>query len=695
MRVINYKCIGKIGVIAIDHPPLNVLAHVVRKQLLDTINAAQHDNSAALVLYCTGKTFIAGADINEFDSEPVEPTLRTLFAGIIHSKKIIVAAMHGTALGGGLELALCCHYRCAQPASKMGFPEVKLGLLPGAGGTQRLPRLVGVQMALDMMLKGHTITAAQAMQHNLIDRIVKEDLPQAALAYTQELLDHCQPLRLVHNIEMHSPSTSFFTTYRKKIARQTQGYFSPSKIIDCVEDACTLSFAEGIKNERKRFMQCVVSPQSGALRHLFFAQRHARKISHLLSPPPTPRSITSVGIIGGGTMGSGISTCFLSAGFPVTLLELEQDILARGVRTIQTNYERGIAKGKVTEAHKKECMQRLITTTDYAHLAECDLIIEAVFENLDIKKKVFTRLDALCKPDAILASNTSYQNIDQIAAATRRPQDVLGMHFFSPAHIMQLLEVVQGKETAPDILATIMTIAKKIKKIPVVAQVCFGFIGNRMFEPYLAQMHLCLLEGALPEQIDQAMEKWGMAMGPCAVGDLAGLDIGYKMREGLSAEQKNEARIFSLSDHLVSMGRLGRKSQAGFYLYDAQNKRRSDPEVTRLIESESEKYGMKRRSINDDEIQRRLVYALINEGAYILGENIAQRSSDIDLVYVYGYGFPPYRGGPMYYADQIGIKKIYAGMKELSEQDPLWRPAPLLKELAESNRSFANYRRSD
>ncbi len=696
MPVVNYELVANIGVIRINNPPVNAFSHAVRSGVMHALAAAQSDSSEALVLLCAGRTFIAGADITEFGKPPQAPTFEAVLGRLETSKKPVVAAIHGTALGGGFETALACHYRCALRTAKVGLPEVKLGLLPGAGGTQRTPRLAGVSAALEMMTSGSPLTAAEALETGLLDTIVDgDDLQHAAIEYAQSLV--YAPLRRVRDLTLDASSypADIFDRYRARLAKKAPGQLAPQSIVDCVEAAATLSFDEGLAKESELFLQCLASPQSAALRHLFFAERQAAKVDDVDKETPV-RTIHTVGIVGGGTMGGGIAMNFANAGIPVTLLEIDTQALARGQEIIAKNYATTVSKGKLTAEEAQQRQNLISGSTDYADLAQVDLVIEAVFENLQIKQEVFTKLDAVCKPGAILASNTSYQDVDAIAAATQRPEDVLGLHFFSPANVMKLLEVVRGEKTSDAVLATAMSIAKTIHKVPVLARVCYGFIGNRMLNHYFREAQLCLIEGASAAQIDNAMQAWGMAMGPLAVSDLAGLDVGYKAREGLTEAEKGDPKTYRVADVLVKKGRLGQKSGAGFYQYDSQTRARSvDPQVIAVVEAEAKALGVTRREFTDTEIVDRLILALINEGARLLEEGIAQRASDIDVVYAFGYGFPAARGGPMFYADQTGLQKVYAKICEFRDtrDEDNWQPAPLLERLAMEGKSFGEYHR--
>jgi 3-hydroxyacyl-CoA dehydrogenase len=603
----------------------------------------------------------------------------------------VVAAIHGTALGGGLETAMACHFRIAAPDAKLGLPEVTLGLLPGAGGTQWSPRLVGVEAALDLMISGKPIGASKALQAGLVDRIAEGDLLQAALAYAQELVGRGATPRRTSDLPVrtaHLPK-GFFETTRVAVAKQTRGLPAPQRIIDCVEAAASQPFADAVALERKLFMELMMSPESAGLRHVFFAERQAAKIDDL--PKDTPlRDIKSVGIIGAGTMGGGIAMSFAAAGIPVTVLEIGREALDKGLAVVRKNFERSAQKGRFTAEQVERFLGLIRGTTSYDDLENVDLAIEAVFENPKIKLEVFRTLDEVCKSGAILASNTSYQDIDAIAAVTARPQDVVGMHFFSPANVMKLLEVVRGRETAADALATVMEIARRIRKVPVLSRVCYGFIGNRMLGGYMREAQMLLLEGCTPAQVDGALERFGMAMGPIAVGDLAGLDVGYKARQALPDAPDQPAN--HVIDQLVEMGRLGQKTGAGFYRYDpATRQRLDDPEVAAMIRAEAAKLGIGQRIFADEDIVERTVYPLINEGARILEEGVAQRAGDIDIVYLYGYGFPAHRGGPMFYGSTVGTSEVYRKICEF--RDTLvrpgdWRPAPLLERLAKEGKAF-------
>ena len=656
-------------VIISDNPPVNALGAAVRQGLEAAIKEGVADASIeAMVIRCDGRTFFAGADITEFGKPMVEPGLPTVVDLIEASTKPVVAAIHGTALGGGCEVALGCHYRVAVPSAKLGTPEVKLGLLPGAGGTQRLPRIAGVALALEMTAKGDPISAKKAQEAGLIDKIVGEDSLEAdAIAFAREVKAQ-RPIPRASERTVQ-PDPQAVEAFQKANGRRFRGFDAPAANIACVVKATETPFAEGIAFERAEFMKLMMGNQSAAQRHIFFAERQAAKIDDV--PADTvKRPIKRVGVIGAGTMGGGIAMNFLSAGIPVTIVEMAQEALDRGASVIRKNYEATAAKGRMKPEQVEAAMGALTPTLDFDALAECDLIIEAVYENMDVKKEIFTRLDGLAKPGAILASNTSYLDIDEIAAVTKRPQDVVGMHFFSPANVMKLLEVVRGAKTAPDVLATVMDLAKKIKKVAVVAGVTYGFIGNRMLMPRQVEANKLLLEGASPEQIDRVHVAFGMPMGPFQMADLAGVDIGW---------HRDPNRIENVRDALAAEGRWGQKKQAGFYDYDDKRNPTPSPRVAEIIEEWRQKTGTPQHAVTDEEIVERTLYTMVNEGALILEEGKAQRASDIDVVWIYGYGWPVYRGGPMFWAQSEGLGKIVAGLEKHG-----FTPAKSLKDAAAS-----------
>ena len=690
---VNYTLVADIGVITINNPPVNALSYAVRQGLLAAIRSAQSDSSKAVLIICSGRTFVAGADITEFGKPPKDPLLPDLLDEVEASTKLVVAALHGTALGGGFELALSCHRRCALDSAKVGLPEVKLGLLPGAGGTQRVPRLAGVASALELITSGRPVTATEAHELGLVDEIVSGNLFDEAMDYAQMLVDAGTPIRRTRELEVEPASGSLFDDARIRLSKKAPGQRAPQRIIDCVEAAVTLPFSEGLVRERELFLECMQDPQSLALQHLFFDERQSAKILGLSRETPV-RDIHAVGVIGGGTMGGGIAMNFAKAGLAVTMIEVSDEALERGLSIIDRNYEGSVTRGKLSESDASVCRRLIRGATDYAALSEVDLVVEAVFEDPDLKKDIFAKLGRVCKPGAILATNTSYQNVDEIAEASGRAGDVIGLHFFSPAHIMKLLEVVRGARTADDVLATSMALARKIGKIPVMSRVCYGFIGNRMLQPYMREAQLCLIEGATPESIDKAMHDWGMAMGPVSVADLAGLDISYKARQALPENEKGDPLSYCVPDALVEMGRLGQKSGAGFYSYDPRTREKtSDPVVVEVIEREAKSLGVERRNVDATEIIDRLVFALVNEGLNILQEGIAQRPGDIDVVYVYGYGFPAHRGGPLHYADRFGLDKVLARILEFRDRFGAlnWTPAPLLEQLVEQKMSIKEW----
>lgn len=691
--VVSYERVDNVGVITIDNPPVNAMGHAVRQGVWDAVDQFNADNEAQVaVLICAGRTFIAGADITEFNKPPADPWLPELVQKLEDSTKLVVAAIHGTALGGGLESAMGCHYRCAVPGAKMGLPEVSLGLLPGATGTQRLPRLAGVKKALDMMISSKPVSAQDAKDNGIIDEIIEGDLREGAVAYAKKLIADGASIRRVSQLAVDKAGITpeFFSEYRQQIARQTRGFFAPEQIIKCVEAAVELSYDNALKLERKLFDECKASTHSRAQRHLFFADREVAKIPDV--PKDTPkREINQVAIIGAGTMGGGIAMNFVNAGIPVTLLEMNQEGLDRGLGIIRKNYEVSVKKGRMTEAQLEECMARLTTTLDYAGIGDADLVIEAVFENMEIKKQVFTKLDEVCKAGAILATNTSSLDVDKIAAVTKRPEDIIGLHFFAPANVMTLLEIVRGEKTAKDVIATSMAMAKTIRKIGVLVGVCFGFVGNRMFFPYEREAQLMMLEGVAPERIDQVAFDWGMAMGPNAVMDLSGLDVFDKLNSEWE-DRPDDPAFFRVCKVLCEKGQYGQKTGIGIYKYEGR-KSEPNPELAEIVKQEAAALNITQRDVSDEEIIERLLYSMINEGALILEEGIAIRSSDIDVVFANGYGMPRYRGGPMCYADTIGVKKVYEGICKYRERygDLYWTPAPLLEQLAREDKTFEGW----
>ncbi|WP_156359817.1 3-hydroxyacyl-CoA dehydrogenase NAD-binding domain-containing protein [Sphingomonas sp. Leaf10] len=664
---------GDILVAMADNPPVNALSASVRLGLKAAIEEAAADDSVrAIVIACAGKTFFAGADITEFTKPPVEPLLPQLVDMIEASDKPVVAAIHGTALGGGCEVAIGSHYRIAVPSAKLGTPEVKLGLLPGAGGTQRLPRLAGVAVALELVAKGDPIPASKAKDAGIVDRLAAEgNLLEEAIAFAREVAD-IRPLPRTSEKSV-SPDPEAVAAFEKANARRFRGYEAPAANVACVVKASETPFAEGIEFERQQFMKLMFSVQSAAQRHIFFAERKASKIDGI-DDDIALRPIKHIGVIGAGTMGGGIAMNFLSAGIPVTIVEMQQDALDRGVGIIRKNYEATAAKGRMKPEQVEQAMGLLTPSLSLNDLADVDLVIEAVYEEMSVKQDIFGKLDAICKPGAILASNTSYLDVNVIAAATKRPQDVLGLHFFSPANIMKLLEIVRGDATADDVLATAMALSKKIRKVAVVAGVCHGFIGNRMLEPRQVEAMKLLMEGATPEQVDRVHVEFGMPMGPFQMADLAGVDIGW---------HRDPSRIENIRDALAAEGRWGQKKGAGFYDYDDKRQASNSARVAEIIDEFRERTNTPQREITDQEIVERTLYPIVNEGAKILSEGKAQRASDIDVVWIYGYGWPPYRGGPMFWADIEGAKKIVAGLEKHG-----FDVAPLLREKAETSGRF-------
>ncbi len=667
---------GTVLTIRIGNPPVNALSEDVRRGIYQAIDAAQSDDGvSAIVIHGAGRMFSAGADITEFGKPLAEPGLAVVIDAIEASAKPVVAAIHGSALGGGLEVALGAHYRVATASAKLGLPEVALGLLPGAGGTQRLPRLVGIPAALDMIVSGSPISGTKALDIGLVDKVVPEaSLVEDAIAYAATL-DAPRPT----GTRAVSFEGGEFERFAEQNARKIKGLDAPQACIEAVRAATSLPLAEGQEKERSLFHTLMGGAQSKALRHAFFAERAAAKIDGLPKDVAL-RPIEKVGVIGAGTMGGGISMNFLSAGIPVTIVEMVQEALDRGTGLMRKNYEATAAKGRMTSAQVEGALALLTPTLDFNALSECDLIIEAVYENMDVKKEIFARLDGIAKPGAILASNTSYLSVDEIAQATKRPEDVVGLHFFSPANIMKLVEVVRGEKTAPDVLATGMATARKIGKVPVVSGVCFGFIGNRMLDPRLEGAMEMLLEGATPDQIDRVSVAFGMPMGPLQMIDLAGVDIGW---------HRDPTRIESLRDALNAVGRWGQKAGGGFYDYDEKRRHLPSPVASGIIDDYRAKAGVTPRAISDEEIMVRTMHVMVNEGAKILSEGIAQRSSDVDVVWIYGYGWPRHTGGPMFWAEQVGLAKIVADLERYADRlGEGFSLSPLLAEAARSGRSL-------
>jgi 3-hydroxyacyl-CoA dehydrogenase len=691
----GYALHGPVAVITIDNPPVNGMNHALRTSIVEGIDRAQADSSvSAIVLTGAGGLFSGGADIREFTTPQAraEPTLPTVIAIVESSEKPVIAAIGGSCMGGGLELALGCHFRVAVPHAQIALPEVKLGLLPGAGGTQRLPRAIGVEAALNMIVSGASVPCERFRGTALFDAIADGDVLQGALAFASGERAGQRPLPRVRDIVIDYPNAdALFQFARNTVGAMARGFPAPFKCIEAVAAAVTMPFEEGLRFERELFIQLAQTPESRALRHAFFAERAAAKIPDVPSGT-APRAINAAAVVGAGTMGGGIAICLLDAGIPVTILETKQEALDKGIATIRSHYDKALAKGRLAAGDAERRMGMLKPTLVYEDLAGADLIIEAVFEDLAVKKQVFERLDAVAKPSAILASNTSTLDLNRIAGFTARPQNVVGMHFFSPAHVMKLLEVVRGARTADDVLVTAMSVAKRMRKTAVVSGVCDGFIGNRMIEQYLRQGLFLLEEGASPGQVDRALEKFGMAMGPFRMSDLAGNDVGWYIRKRRYVE-KPDVVYSRIADRLCELGRFGQKTGLGWYRYESGRRDAlTDPAVDALIASYRTEHGMTPRKIADREIVDRCIYALVNEGARILEDGIALRASDIDVVYLTGYGFPLYRGGPMHYADTVGLFNVIRAMRRFAafgRGDPaFWQPAPLLARLAAEGKTF-------
>jgi len=685
---------SSIAVLRLDNPPVNALSHRERVRLLAELTRAEEDATvAAIVLIGNAEFFSAGADIREFGTPAAaaSPNLHTLIQSLERCAKPTIAALSGNCLGGGFELALGCHYRIALADARVGLPEVKLGLIPGAGGTQRLPRAVGLATAVNMIVSGEPVQAKELGSTALFDRILESDLEKGAELFAREVVAAGGKTPRLRDRIIKDPNCEPFLQFARNMVRAKSGpYPAPPAAVEAIAASATAGgFEQGARKEREIFVGLIQAPESLALRHVFFAERAAAKIADV--PPDTPlRSVRSVAVIGAGTMGGGITMNFLNAGLPVTLLEVSREALDKGIATIRRNYENTVRKGRLSQADLERRMALLSTTVAYNDLAQADLIIEAVFEDIAVKEGVFHELDRIAKPGAILATNTSTLDVNRIARSTGRPSDVLGMHFFSPANVMRLLEVVRGEATAKDVLATVMQLARKIKKLAVVSGVCDGFIGNRMLHRYSAQASFLLEEGCLPEQVDRAVENFGFAMGPFRVSDLAGNDIGWAIRKRRYAEGR-EVSCATIADRLCELGRFGQKTGAGWYDYRPGDRTPyPNPEVNALIERTSRELGVSRRKIDDQEIIERLVYALVNEGARVLEEHIAQRASDIDLVYLNGYGFPLWRGGPMFYADTVGLGEVLHSIGRFARgrHGELWQPAALLSRLAASGQRF-------
>ena len=710
---VSLTLIENIAIITIENPPVNALSHSVRAGLMTCINDAEQNKTvAAIVIHCLGKTFVAGADIAEFGKPAQAPSLPEVLTRIDGCKNPVVAALFGNVLGGGFELAMSCHYRLAVKGTKVGLPESSLGLIPGAGGTQLLPRLVGIDIALEMTTLGKAKTVealvnaisdsklTSELNTPLIDQLSANDtrveqLAQQAVSFAQQLIENKQGARAVSQMAVSVPDnvSALFAKWRTTIAKKCRGQQAPQFCIDSIENSTLLPFADGVKKEREMFINCRNSAQSRAMRQAFFAERSAAKLPENITNDSQAKvsEINSVAVIGAGTMGAGIAMCFANAGINVKLLDMSQDNVERGLATISKKYQQTLSRGLITEQQLQHKLSLIEGTCQYQDLTEVDVVVEAAFETMAVKQDIFSNLDKVCKASTILATNTSYLDIDHIAQATSRPEKVIGMHFFSPANIMKLLEVVIAKHTDNSTVKTMMALGKRIGKISVAVKVCYGFVGNRMYACYGREANMLLLEGATPEQIDNAMTDWGMAMGPLAVNDMSGIDIGYKARKD-NPQLNHHPLYFAAANALVEAGRLGQKSQAGFYQYDKKTGTKSvDNSVLSIFSTIAKQHGIQQRNdISAAEIQQRLIYALINEGANILAEGIATRASDIDVIWLNGYGFPRYRGGPMHYANEIGLEKVLLDIKSLQQQqgDRYWTPSPLLVELAAKSEKF-------
>ncbi|MEC9466762.1 MAG: 3-hydroxyacyl-CoA dehydrogenase NAD-binding domain-containing protein [Myxococcota bacterium] len=685
-----------LGLICINYPPVNALGHAVRTGLVKALEEVeQNGNLEAVIMYGAGSTFIAGADITEFGKKLEPPHIMDINQALENCSKLVIAAIHGTALGGGLEVALSCHYRYAVASAKIGLPEVKLGLLPGAGGTQRLPRLIGAEAALELMVSGRFMSANQALELGAIDAVGGSELLEGAKTYAQELIAQGAEPKRVRDLPFEA-SAELFEGFRKSIARKARGFLAPWKIIDCVEAAANMDFDAGLKREGELFLELYKSPETKAQQHVFFAERQVGKIPDV--PKDTPKqSVKEVAVIGAGTMGGGIAMCFANAGFEVTLVDANDEGLERGLGIINKNYASRVKRGRMSQEAMDGVMAKITGTTDFDAVGSADLVIEAVFEEMELKKDIFTKLDAIAKPGAILATNTSTLDVDAIAAVTKRPEHVIGMHFFSPANIMRLLEVVRGQKSSPSTIATAMNVGRKVGKVSVLVGNCFGFVGNRMLYGYTRQAGFLIEEGATVEQVDKVVKDFGMPMGPFTMGDLAGLDVGWRVRSARGNKEADGSRYGStVSDRLCEQGRYGQKTQAGFYDYEEGNRTpKPSPMVAELVKTVASELGIEQREVSDEEVLERCMYPLVNIGAQLLDEGIALRPGDIDTIYLNGYGFPAYRGGPMFWADQVGLKKVYEAMCKYQEvHGDIWKPAPLIEKLAQEDSTFAAWAKS-
>jgi 3-hydroxyacyl-CoA dehydrogenase len=690
---------GDIGILTVNNPPVNALSPGVPEGIVAGVEQFENDPSVkAIVLIGSGRTFIAGADIREFGKitsggdQRRGPGFNTILNRVEACTKPVIAAIHGTALGGGLETAMACHYRVAVPSAQVGQPEVKLGIIPGAAGTQRLPRLAGVAKAVEMCAVGDPISATEALKHGIVDKIVQGDLLQGAVAFAREKAAAPRRTRdLNDKLGDEQSNAPILAAARDAAHKRQRNLIAPLAAIDAVEAATKLPFDEGIQRERELFQQCLFSDQSKALIHVFFGDREVAKIPGI--PKNIPQiAVNKVAVVGAGTMGGGIAMVFANAGIPVLLKETEQAALDRGLATIQKNYANSVKKGRFTQQQMDERVARITPTLSYDGFGEVDMVVEAVFEGMALKKQIFGELDKVIKPGAILASNTSTLNIDEIASATSRPQMVIGTHFFSPANVMRLLEIVRGKATSNEVIATCMALSKKLGKVGVLVGNCRGFVGNRMFHPYRREAQFLVEEGATVEAVDQALYNFGMAMGPLATGDLAGLDVGWRIRKEFGDARDTSVRQPLIEDRLCEAGHYGQKTSSGWYKYDQDRKPMHSADADQIIEQARKDAGLPQRSISSDEIVERIIYALVNEGARILEDGMALRAVDIDIIYINGYGFPAYRGGPMWYANTVGLKNVYDRILDFERQHgKTWTPAPLLKRLAEEGKNFADF----
>jgi 3-hydroxyacyl-CoA dehydrogenase len=682
---VDFRRDGEVALVTVDNPPVNALKHEVRAGLVEALDRARHDDTVkAAVIACAGRTFFAGADITEFGKPPQPPTLAEVIAAIEVMPKPVIAAIHGTALGGGFELALACHFRVAAESARVGLPEVKLGLLPGAGGTQRLPRLIGPEKALKLIVTGNPIPAPEAQADGVLDEVVAGDLTEGAVSFARRVVAEARPLRRVRDRDEKLIGEGFADA-AENLTRRLQGQEAPVACVEAVRNAIVLPFEEGLERESELFQRLVAGDQSKAQRHIFFAEREAAKIPDM--PERTkPRQINSGAVIGAGTMGGGIAMCFANAGIPVTIVETSRDLLQRGLDRVVANYRTTVARGGLDNNEMERRVALITGITELEAVGSADVVIEAVFEEMEVKKRVFADLDRIAKANAMLATNTSTLDVDEIAGTTARPQDVLGMHFFSPANVMRLLEIVRGEQSSFDALATAVALGRRLGKVPVTVGVCYGFVGNRMLARRSVETERLLLEGALPQEIDAAVTAFGFPMGPCAMMDLAGLDVSWRIRQG-----RGERAL--IEDALCEAGHFGQKTGKGYFRYEPGSRTPvSDPEVEEIILARSGRLGINRRPIAQEEIVERMVLPMVNEGARILEEGIASRPGDIDVIWVYGYGWPAWRGGPMHYADRLGLPHIRERLTFYADRsgDETLQPAPLLRRLADQGQGFGS-----